>query len=99
MDTTLAGKAYDDAQTEALRIRDQYIASILLNVSVIRREGGNLDIVADCLDDIARDARKALAVNNDLSLNRLGDYDATVVACARGCGRRHQRNQACLCRG
>lgn len=93
----LAGKAYDDAQTEALRVRDTYIDSILLQLSVIRRESGNLDIVADCLDDIRRDVQRAIEVNNCLQMNKLDAYDMSPVRCA--CGRTHERRHTCICKG
>ena len=99
MTANLTGERYDAAQTLALEMRDERVASILHLVSVIRREPGNLDVVGDCLDDIARDVRRAIEINSDLATNQLGDYDATVIECARGCGRKHQANQPCLCRG
>lgn len=69
-----SGARYDAAQTAALQLRTLRLDSVLLQLSVIRRESGNLDVVADCLDDIARDVKRAIEINEDLRLNRLQAY-------------------------
>lgn len=73
----LTGKAYDDAQTEALRVRDTYIDSMLLQLSVIRRMPGAIDTVSDCLDDIRRDCQRAIEVNNLIALDKLESFDVS----------------------
>ena len=96
--TNLTGHRYDNAQTEALRQRDVFMNSILARLADARRESGNTDVVADCLDDIIRDAQRALAINADVQTDDLSAYDVEVVTCSR-CTRQHQARHSCVCRG
>lgn len=94
----LTGKRYDAAQTEALRQRDLFVDSILSRVATIRRESGNLDVVADCLDDILRDAKRAQYINSDLQVDNVTPYDVEIVTCER-CARKYKAYLGCVCKG
>jgi hypothetical protein len=95
----LTGAAYDEAQTEALRVRDVFIASIRQQLDAIARDSGSVDLVADRLADIAQLVTHAARVNTDLQNNDFDGYSFEVITCQR-CARQYQRRHAvCVCRG
>ena len=98
MSHNLTGRRYDDAQTEGLRQRDVFVDSILTAVASIRNNSGSLDVVADLLDDIRRDATRAISINSDLQHDNVAPYDKTIVTCER-CNRKHEARHGCICNG
>jgi len=89
---------YDRAQTlacDATRARIQEARrQLALALEAIGSDEGTF-----LLDDALKALTRARITNEQIVRDRLEDWDAEVVPCARGCGRLHQANQGCVCRG